>query len=248
MQATKTLSIGMILGITLLVSGCTSKDSILVPGQSESDCADKTAGLGVCGTPLATYKHREKIKRIYHEEGESYRVTKGGKIYNTETGEEVIPGVKPSGACGTEAICVGCDEANDAAYSESNSGGTGAPLGGHKHPAQLKNRTLAIETPQSATFLRDLGMQQTIWIAPAETAGDDLVEAHRIHVVVREPSWVIGEEFPQRTNRGVIVPTPIAAEVISDNHEAVDKKTLNNIYQYVQDRKTKTKANEQEKQ
>lgn len=236
-MATKILAIAAMIGLTLFTSGCTSKQSLLVPGNSESDCADKTAGLGVCGTPFSVYKHRSKIKRIYHEEGENYRVTKGGKIYNTETGEEVIPGVKPEGSCG-DAICVGCDEANDVGYSGSSTSSGGENISGSsKHPVKLSNRAFSLETPQNATILRDLGRQQTIWIAPGETAGDDLVEAHRIHVVIRDPHWIIGEAFPKKTRRGVAVPTPLAAEVLSDNHEDVDRTTMETIYQYVQHRK-----------
>lgn len=220
-----TLMMAAALG-ALLMSGCSSKSSLLVPGQIESDCAEGANKLGVCGNPMSIYENRDKIKKIYYEEGESYRVDRKGKVFNIDSGEEVIPGVRPDD-CGT-SVCPGCDD-------EESAGGCGSSGGSpdSKGEVRLAGRSMIVKTPQESTVIRDMGWQQKVWIAPYETKKRDLVEAHGIYVVVKEPSWIIGEQMPQRVKRGVVVSSPLVIEVLTDNHMAVDRKTTKVIDDYV---------------
>jgi len=220
----------------LLLSGCSGKQSILVPGQSEGDCDARAQKLGVCGTPKAIYEHRDAIKHIYFEEDEAYRVSKNGKIYNIETGEEVIPGQKPD-SCGL-AVCPGCE--NEGAQGGVSADGHGTSTGGYSKPGKndgirLQNRSLVIGTQDGQTPIRDLGLIQKLWIAPHENAAGDLISAHTIHVVVREPSWIVGEEQPKRTRNGVIIPSPVATSIFTDSHDAISRHELKSIDDFIQE-------------
>jgi hypothetical protein len=229
-------SITLSLGAVLLLVGCSGKQSLLTPGQVEGDCDAKAAGLGVCGTPKSIYEHRDKIKHIYFEEDEAYRVSKNGKIYNTETGEEVIPGKKPDG-CGL-AVCPGCEE-DEAFMNEDGGLATGDNKrsynyrrAGMSDDIRLSNRSLIVETPQKQSVIRDLGMVQKIWIAPHEDRSGDLISAHEVFVVIKKPSWIVGEKTPKNVKRGVVVPSPVAISLFSDNHQAVERKNLKKIFDY----------------
>ncbi len=215
----------------LMLSGCNSKESLLVPGQSESDCSDKASKLGVCGSPKSIFEHQDRIKGIYYEEGESYRVDKSGRIFNIDSGDEVIPGVKPDD-CGT-SVCPGCENDNkNTGCSQAASSNISLSSGGSNGIA-LSNRALVVDTPQKSSVIRDMGWQQKVWIAPHENSTGDLVEAHGIYVVIQEPKWIIGEREPQKTKKGAVVPTPLAAEVLTDNHVSTNRNTQNNIDQYL---------------
>jgi len=229
----------LILVIGIYLVGCSGKESILVPGQSESDCDGKASKLGVCGTPRTVYEHKDKIKNLWYEEDEAYYVKKNGKIYNIRSNEEVIPGVRPKGC--NNAICPNCDTVTDEDHEHTSAcnhiGGKG------KNSLVIRNRSLIINTPQETTMMRDLGWQQKIWIAPMKTRGDDLVEAHGVHVVIKKPSWIIGEDIPKNVKRGVVVPSVIAREVLTDNHQAINREVSDKINNYIESEKYKSTKN-----
>ena len=217
----------------LILSGCASRESILVPGQIESDCEDRASQLGVCASPKTAYEHKDKIGKIYYEDGQAYYVKKNGRVYNVDTNEEVIPGKKPEG-CG-ESICVNCDDEDSKPLSEISS------VGGKKG-VKPKSRSLVIKTKQETTAIRDLGWEQKIWIAPYVNKGDDLVEAHSIHVVIKKPSWIIGEKQPRHVKRSVVVPSLVAKETLRDNHSAIPRTNNEVILNYISEQNLKEKA------
>lgn len=228
-------NIFLFLTVLILVTGCSSKKSLFVPGQSESDCDEKASKLGVCGTPKAIYENKDKIKNIWFEDDEAYYVKKNGKIYNTNSGEEVIPGKKPSGC--NNAICPNCDNIADKDHEHSSGCSHDGAFSSKK--LMIKNKSLVISTPQKTTMMRDLGWQQKIWIAPLQTKGDDLIEAHSIYIVVKKPSWIIGEEVPRKIKRGVIVPSILTKEVLNNNHHAIKRSINENIDNYVREEYSK---------
>lgn len=218
----------------LIMSGCSSKESLLVPGQTESDCSNKASKFGVCGSPRSIYEHQDQIKQIYYEEGQSYRVDRDGKIFNTESGKEIVPGAR-QGASGKNE-CPGC-EINGGSRSASAdepkitaAASLSSKLGAD---VMLANRSLVIDTPQQAAVIRDMGWQQKIWIAPYENFAGDLIESHGVYAVIKEPQWVVGEREPLSVKRGVVVPTPLVTEVLTDRHNATSRKTQFEIDQYL---------------
>ncbi len=217
----------LVLGAIVMMSGCSGKESILVPGQSESDCEGKAAQLGVCATPKNAYKYKDRIGKIWHIDGEGYYVNKSGRVFNVETNEEVFPGKKPDDC--VDAICINCDDEGNI----DDSSGVRVYSKGKKRNIRLQNRALVIGTPSKKTVIRDLGWQQKIWIAPMETVGDDFIEAHAIHVVIKKPSWIVGEKVPRNVKRGVVIPSVLATEVMTDNHEAIPRKSNKVIDEYV---------------
>lgn len=223
----RVMTIATIAAALTVFSGCAGKKSLLVPGQSESDCDAKAQKLGVCGTPKSIYEHRDAIKHIYFEEDEAYRVSKNGKVYNIESGEEVIPGVKPDG-CGL-AVCPGCDD--DEAEGAAGKSGSGYK-GSKKHAVRLQSRAMVLETPHAQTPVRDLGLIQKVWIAPHENRAGDLVMAHELLVVVRKPSWIVGEPKPKRTRNGAVVPTPVAEQLFTDSHDAIRRSDIRSLEAY----------------
>lgn len=218
----------MLAGLVFIFAGCSGKESILVPGQTESDCEGKAANLGVCATPKNAYQYKDRIGKIWHVDGEGYYVNKSGKIFNVETDEEVIPGKKPDDC--VDATCVNCNEDEEVVAED----GTPIYKDKKKNGVKIQNRALVIQTPSKKTVMRDLGWQQKIWIAPMQTAGDDFVEAHAIHVVIKKPSWIVGEKTPKNVKRGVVIPSVLATEVLTDNHEAISRKTNKTINDYVE--------------
>lgn len=234
-------SVGVITPVFLaaLFSACSSNTSILLPGQSASDCGDKASKLGVCGSPRSIYEHQDRIKEIYYEEGESYRVDRNGRIFNVGNGKEIIPGVKPDD-CGT-SIYLGENDSGrtgDCGTTASDAlvaiGSSGAGLSGNKGVA-FSNRSLVVDTPQRAAVIRDMGWQQKVWIAPHENSTGDLVEAHGLYVVIQEPHWIVGEKQPVDVKHGVLVPTPLATEVLTDNHNAVSRSAQHSIDNFLRE-------------
>lgn len=220
----------------LILNGCSSKESLLVPGQLESDCSNKASKFGVCGSPRSIYEHQDQIKQIYYEEDQSYKVDRSGRIFNTESGKEVIPGVKPDKSGQYE--CPGCEP-------DTNGGGS-APTVESKMVASslltksnngllLGNRSLVVDTPQKAAVIRDMGWQQKIWVAPYENNFGDLVEAHGVYVVIQEPHWIVGEREPTNMKRGVVVPTPLVTDVFTDKHNATKRNTQYEIDSYLRE-------------
>lgn len=221
----------------LLLSGCSGKYSLLVPGQTESDCDAKAENLGVCATPKNAYQYKDKIGKIWHVDGEGYYINKSGRVFNVETQEEVIPGEKPDDCL--DAVCINCDD-NGEVTTES-----GVPIyaSESKGGLQLSNRSLVVSTPSESAVIRDLGWQQRIWIAPMQSAGDDFIEAHAIHVVIKKPSWVVGEKVPKNVKRGIVIPSVLAKEVLTDSHVAISRKSNKAIDNYVrQEHNTELKS------
>lgn len=227
-----------ILAAAMILAGCSGKESILTPGQTESDCDAAATNLGVCGSPKSIYVHRDKIKHIWFEEDQSYNIDKRGHIFNIETKEEVVPGVKPDDCA--NYYCPGCED-----DGMEDGSGTGTSVSGYYKGAnknddiRVKNQSLIIRTPQEQAVIRDLGFVQKIWVAPHENRAGDLVSAHEMYVVIRKPKWVIGEEAPKNVRDGVQIPSLITAGVLADEHNAVEKKELSNVYDFVSDTEPK---------
>jgi len=76
-----------------------------------------------------------------------------------------------------------------------------------------KQGPLVITRTKIGNLIRDNGLIQPIFVSNYIDKEGDLVSAHEIYVVVREPSWVIGEKTPKYTPRNVM-PTPISKKLI----------------------------------
>lgn len=205
-----------------ILAGCSSNESLLVPGQTDSDCNERSAKLGVCASPRTILEHKDKISKLYYEEGEAYKVKPNGKIYNIETGEEVIPNQKPESSCNGDAFCYKCNDAGK--WLESSSNSTYSGSGSEENPIVIRNRAYAPQNAKGAQPIRDLGLVQEVWFAPIEQSDNSFSEAVTTYLVIREPSWVIGEKRPKRVKRGVVVPTPIAKEVLHQNVHPIDRR------------------------
>jgi len=81
-------------------------------------------------------------------------------------------------------------------------------------------------------MIRDNGLVQRIWVAPVVDKKGDLISAHELYVVVKEPQWIIGESTPKymkkRLNK---IPTPISKDIIK-KQDRIDENQEDIIQDY----------------
>jgi len=70
-------------------------------------------------------------------------------------------------------------------------------------------------------LIRDYGEIQKVWIAPYVDKKGNLVTAHEIFVVIRNPQWVVGEKYPKNlsTEQVGVIPTPISSEILKEQQK-----------------------------
>lgn len=76
-----------------------------------------------------------------------------------------------------------------------------------------KQGPLIVTRTKIGNLIRDNGLIQPIFVSNYIDKEGDLVSAHEIYVVVKEPSWVIGEKTPKYTPSNVM-PTPISRKLL----------------------------------
>lgn len=220
------------LASLILFTGCSMSNPFGV-GHERSSC-EVSSGFGVCGEPKQIYIHKDKIKAVQsdymksgYEEELYFGINDNGdilvkeerddrwRLYEGSSVKEKIDALiekkhkaqtaydnkerRISGNLSlTQDIPVTAETDLSVKYSEQGS--------------LIETRTNVGE------IIRDNGLIQKIWIAPVVDAKDDLISAHHIYLVVKEPKWIVGEDTPKQINNHDIgmIPTPISKNVLTN--------------------------------
>ena len=203
--------------LVLIFSGCSNKN-ILMPGQEYSDCYVANDNNGVCGNPMYLYKYKYKIQSLPPHPGITYTIDEKGTIREKKSGKIInIKASHPSGG-----------DAND-------------------KDLVVKNRSIVIKSHDDIVPIRDVGYVRKVWIAPYSDINGNLVEAHNIYVVVKKPKWIIGEDFPEKTHSGAVVPSLLTTKIVEDRQHNPNYKDVKKVQNYVKENQQDKEINKYEK-
>ena len=201
----------------LIFSGCTNKN-ILMPGQEYSDCYVANDNNGVCGNPMYLYKYKYKIQSLPPHPGITYTIDEKGVIREKDSGK----------------IIHIADN-----YSSKDSVKNKDLL--------VKNRSLVIKSHDDIVPIRDVGYVRKVWVAPYSDIHGNLIDAHNIYIVVKKPKWIIGEETPQRTHSGAIVPSLLTTKIVEDRQHNPVYKDIKKVQKYIKENKKDKEMKKYEK-
>lgn len=221
------LLVSSTLVASILLSGCSLSNPFGI-GYEKSAC-EMSSGFGVCGEPKKIYANRDKIKKLQND------------YMNSGYKEELFFGINDTGDMLVKESREGdwqrydtssiktdiekllkdkkalVEKANDdKRISSGISYGQDVPVTvGTDLSVKYTIQKPLIETRTNVgEIIRDNGLIQKIWIAPVVDNKNDLVSAHEIYLVVKEPKWVVGEETPKNVKRATDLPTPISDGVL----------------------------------
>ncbi len=225
-----------------IFSGCFSNPFGI--GHEKSSC-EVSSGFGVCGEPKKIYTHRDKIKQL---QSDYMKSGYDGDLYF---------GINDSG----EMLVKDDREGRWMNYNGSRIQAEIESLLEKKDPIRMQDAKVRkasssmitqdipvtnendlsvkymLQKPVIQTrtnvgeVIRDNGLVQKIWIAPVVDSKNDLISAHEIYLVVKEPKWVVGEDTPKNMKNIGEIPTPMSEKVL-EKIEVEDKhqETVVNYY------------------
>lgn len=217
----------IMMSFVLLLSGCSWSNPFGI-GHEKSAC-DMSSGFGVCGDPKVIYQHRDIIKNTQdeymksgYEEDVFFSINSSGEMLAKSGRDDSWSLYKGSKI--EKEIKKRLDKKNPQPKSKNVT---------EINPVNLKQdvpitieNDLSIRYQQRAFLLetrtdvgeliRDNGLIQKIWIAPVVDSKKDLIAAHHIYVVIKDPSWKIGENTPKKVKKDdlSVIPTPMSKEIL----------------------------------
>lgn len=213
----------------IIFSGCSWSNPFGI-GYEKSSC-EMSSGFGVCGEPKQIYTHRDAIKKVQsdymqsgYEESLYFGINDSGQILVKE--EREGRWTLYNGSKVQEKINKKLKEKKTSLDNfESSKRISGQISMGQDIPVtaetdlsiKYKAQAPLIETRTNVgDIIRDNGLIQKIWVAPVIDSKKDLIAAHHIYLVVKEPKWIVGEDTPKQVkqNQVGIIPTPISTNVL----------------------------------
>lgn len=229
-------SILALMGVTgmLLLSGC-STDNLFGVGEEHSAC-ESAKGNGFCGAPSSIYKYKDKIKQIQR----NYQYSGyPDKLFFSISREGVV-GVKEDkddnwqpyiGSKYEEEINKLLNLKTDTTLAVSSSS-MDLPVGkGNDLSMTYKDQKQYIQTRTNVgRMIRDNGEYTRTWIAPYVDNKGDLISAHEVYSVIKNPQWIVGEKTPKRVVEAA-TPTPISERAYNKNvnYSENERDTLNDF-------------------
>lgn len=232
----KTLIKGLLFsGATLFVlSGCAASNPFGI-GYDKSVC-ENAADLGFCGRPEDIYKYKNLIKKVQEDYVKSgigqqlyFAITEDGTVLVKDSRDgkwvpyftskwykiiqarlkkqkEILSKLENNNKKRTAVKANLLPLAQDIPVTSAND----LSVVYKKQGTILQTRT------NVGNLIRDYGLIQKVWIAPYVDKKGNLVTAHEIFVVVRNPKWIVGEKYPKAINRNKlgVIPTPISQEIL----------------------------------
>jgi len=225
------------------MTGCATSNPFGV-GYEHSAC-ESSSKFGVCGAPEDVYTYRDKIRKVQQDYLKSgidqelfFGITHDGRIMVKEGRTEKWQDYEKSSWR---------EEINDRVYGRTKSSSKTYSANGKLNyyavdipvtegsdlSLKYKKQGTIIQTRTNVgDMIRDNGLVQRIWVAPVVDKKGDLISAHELYVVVKEPQWIIGESTPKymkkRLNK---IPTPISKDIIKKHDKAVAEFCL--IYGFI---------------
>ena len=222
-----------ILAATLF-TGCATDNPFGV-GYEHSAC-ESSSKFGVCGAPEDVYTYRDKIRKVQQDylkagldEELFFGITHEGDImvkegrtekwqqYDSSKWKKIIE----------ERVYKNNSLKYETTNSKLNYYRVDIPVTQYNDLSiKYQDQGTIIQTRTNVgDMIRDNGLVQRIWVAPVVDKKGDLISAHELYVVVKEPEWIIGEKTPrsQKKNIGKI-PTPISKEMIKKQNRVTSRE------------------------
>jgi len=232
------LGIASSILVILLMTGCSPKNPFGI-GYDESVCENQVKEFGVCGSPKAIYQYKAQVKNIqqmYFESGISQRLyfavdrkgnilvkdTRDGKWepYETSKWKKIIEErvkekrlLKEKAQASSLAASGEYRTLNKKIVLNALPQDVPVTKANDLSVVYQKQGPLVMTRTKIGNLIRDNGLIQPIFVANYIDTEGDLVSAHEIYVVVREPSWVIGEKTPAYVPDNTI-PTPLSESIV----------------------------------
>jgi hypothetical protein len=217
--------------IMIGVGGCATDNPFGV-GYEHSAC-EMASGFGVCGSPKRIYKYRDIIKETQskylasgYDEDLFFSISDDGNMLvktdrtsrweryaGSEIQQEIEVLLKEK-----KSYQQGINSHFDKKISHPiNYNGQDLPVTDNSDlSVQYLLQKPVLETRTDVgEVIRTNGIVQKIWIAPVADRKGDLISAHEIYLVVKEPEWNIGEVYPNNSRNVGIIPTPISQSILS---------------------------------
>jgi type IV conjugative transfer system lipoprotein TraV len=217
-----------------LLNGCASNP--LGIGYEHSVCEGSTAD-GVCGTPEAIYKYRDLIKSVradYLSSGlnqklyfsvkdngmvmvKSSRDGKWRPYLSSKWYNKIQNRLKKN-------VEVSPIQNN---YKMGMVGGIPITSNTDLSIQYSKQGSIVATRTNVGDILRDNGEVRRLWIAPVEDNHGDLISAHEVYLVIKQPKWIVGEKTPvmQKSRMRALI-TPMSDKMLShrkDYYNTVEK-------------------------
>jgi len=241
----KNISTALTALLLFSLSGCVSTQNPFGVGYEHSTC-EVSAGFGVCGSPMNIYRYKDKIKEIQtqylksgidqdlffsiNDEGRVLvKSERGGrwKDYESSKWKEIIE--NPNSRFESNKSFFGkffsknedMPRPRDLTLSQARDTRDDLAIEFKKRQNIISSRT------NIGNIIRDNGTVQKVWVAPYVDKKGDLISAHHVYTVVKEPRWIIGEtpniRIPKRT---VNFPTPMSEEVLEGSSDTSYNETI----------------------
>jgi len=211
-------------------SGCSLKNPFGI-GYDRSAC-DDAKQFGVCGSPKNIHKYRDRIRQT--QKDYFYAALDQQLFFAVNDKGEMLVKEDRDGSWEKYDISIWKKiiekRIDDIKEREDKMNGAGGSikermdLSGFSSDIPVTNETdlsiiyqkqgTLIETrTKVGNIIRDNGLIQPALISSYVDKNNDLIAAHEVFVVVREPQWVVGEKTPKEVEIGVI-PTPISTSLL----------------------------------
>lgn len=214
----KNTLIGLIgISAMLSFSGCGTSNMFGV-GHENSAC-DSAKDGGFCGAPSSIYKYKEKIKQMesdYQQSGYPeklfFSVTRNGDILVKQDREDKWQPYENSRY--KEEINNLLKLKYDTKLGSSagiNKDIMDIPVGDESDlSVTYKKKKEYLQTKTNVgKMIRDTGEYSRTWVAPYVDQKGDLISAHEMYTVIKDPQWVIGEKTPSKVVEAA-TPTPMS--------------------------------------
>jgi len=232
----KGIKVSLFLGMgAILFTGCSFKNPFGI-GYDSSVCENQVKEFGVCGSPKSIYKYKDEIKAIqkmYFESGIKQKL-----YFAVDRDGNILVKDKRDGKWELYALSK-WKKIIEEAIKKKKMLKEQLQKENKKHLSTLKGEIVLNALPQDVpvtkgddlsivyqkqgplvitrtkigNLIRDNGLIQPVFVSNYVDKEGDLISAHEIYVVVKEPSWVIGEKTPKYTPSNVM-PTPISKKLI----------------------------------
>ena len=248
MKISKTALIALTITATFF-SGCSLKNPFGIGYDTSVSETSKSKTFGVSGSPKDIYKHRDIIRKTQDEYLSSgikdvlyFGIDKKGNMlvkkdrdeewskYETSYWKEKIDKANEKNKKNEEALERKREEKNKGAKARGISSSSDILVtAGNDLSIQYKEQGRLISTrTQVGDIIRDNGQIQQVFVANYIDNEGNLVSSHELYVVVKDPSWIVGEKTPKTTNNMGEIPTPVSKGLLKEQarSERVDERIV----------------------
>ena len=236
MKISKTALIALTITATFF-SGCSLKNPFGIGYDTSVSETSKSKTFGVSGSPKDIYKHRDIIRKTQDEYLSSgikdvlyFGIDKKGNMlvkkdrdeewskYETSYWKEKIDKANEKNKKNEEALERKREEKNKGAKARGISSSSDILVtAGNDLSIQYKEQGRLISTrTQVGDIIRDNGQIQQVFVANYIDNEGNLVSSHELYVVVKDPSWIVGEKTPKTINNMGEIPTPVSKGLLKE--------------------------------